>query len=101
MNEIIEPIVPVESWADVVKRVLGTIGGVMLLGMFVGCLFAPIFGNFIEDRLMRDPDGSYVRMSRMPDIARKMLPIRIGLWVISIAAWSALILLNLFWKYGN
>jgi len=90
-----------KTLATDLKLILESICGVALLGLFVGLLVAPLFEPLIEDRMMRDPDGSFVNLSQMPDIARQMIPIRIGLWIICIGAWSFVFWANLCWNYGN
>jgi len=89
----------VDSFMTAIKRILTNIGGVGMLAAFFCCLFAPAIGGFIQSRMMHNPDGSFIPMSQMPDVYTRMVLVRIGLWLICIAAWSAVILLNLYWKY--
>lgn len=96
MNQINDP---VRGWENSIKRILEDVAGIGLLALLIGCLIAPLYSRYIELRLTKNPDGSYIPLSEMANLNRRMLPIKIGLWIIFLVGWSLFIGAGLFWKY--
>jgi len=89
----------VDNLLNAFKRILTTIGGVGLLAVLVCCLFAPALAGLVQNNMMKNPDGSFIPLSQIPDVYRQMIPVRIWLWIICLSAWAFVIWCNLYWKY--
>ena len=90
----------VESLGDAIKSILVNIGGIALVGVIVGCVFAPVFSNFIRESLMQNPDGTYINISRLSDVDRKMVIVDTVLWIIAILSWIGLIVLGINYNWN-
>jgi hypothetical protein len=82
------------SISNSVKGIAGDTIGLLVVAIIFGCLFAPVFATIIEGKLMRKPNGCFINMIDMPDVWRKMVFVKIALWIVCIIAWTAVFLLN-------
>ena len=82
------------SVSDSAKGILGAIGGMALIAIILGCLFAPLFESFIKHSLMKEPNGQWIDMTKMQAVYDSMWKVRVILWIICIASWAFLIWCN-------
>ena len=76
------------------QSALGMAVVAVIIGVLIAPIFAPLFENGLKEKYQNkfgEPDYALVR--------KKMALVTLRLWGVALAAWIALVLINVYWKY--
>ena len=81
---------------DFLKSLISSLIGIGILFLIVGCLIAPVFESYIEDRMLRrSEDGTYLPLDQMAAISSRMIYVKLILWGICLLSWAFVVYVNL------